>query len=114
MLFVGLETLFPVSYTELVRERDLPILSVLEKMTINPARILGQEKLRGSLEPGKLADVSLFDIDSEYQVDSSRFHSKSRNTCFEGRRVRGRAQFVFVGGRCVVSDGHVLTHPEPR
>ena len=111
---VGLETLFPVSYTYLVRERGLPILDFLAKMTINPARILGQEKLRGSLEPGKLADVSLFDIDSEYQVDSSRFQSKSRNTCFEGRRVWGRAQFVFVGGRCVVSDGHVLAKPGPR
>ncbi len=111
---VGLETLFPVTYTHLVRERGLPILSVLEKMTINPARILGQEKWRGSLEPGKLADVSLFDIDSEYQVDSSRFQSKSRNTCFEGRRVWGRAQFVFVGGRCVVKDGQVQSRPEPH
>ncbi len=109
---VGLETLFPVTYTELVRKRGLPILSVIEKMTINPARILRQEKWRGSLEPGKLADVSLFDIDSEYQVDSSRFQSKSRNTCFEGRSVWGRAQFVYVGGRCVVSDGHVLAHSE--
>ncbi len=111
---VGLETLFPISYTVLVRDQGLSLACVLEKMTINPARILGQEKWRGSLEPGKVADVALFDVDSEYEVDSSRFQSKSRNTCFEGRKVRGRAQFVFVSGECVVSDGCVVAHAEPR
>ncbi len=111
---VGLETLFAVAYTELVLKRRIPFLSVLEKMTINPARILGKDDLRGSLEPGKVADVSVFDVDTEYAIDPNRFQSKSRNTCFGGKRVWGAPRFVFVGGQCVLRDGAVVSSPEPQ
>lgn len=105
---VGLETLFPVSYTVLVKKHGLPLSSVLQKMTSNPAKILGQDQVRGSLEPGKLADVSIFNVDSEYSIEARSFQSKSHNTCFDGMRVYGRAIYVYVGGRCVVRDGHVV------
>jgi dihydroorotase len=106
---VGMETLFAISYTVLVEKHGLPLQLVLEKLTINPAKILGLDGDRGSLAPGKIADVSIFDIDTEYVVDSMQFESKSRNTCFEGWRVRGRPVHVFVAGRHLLKEGQVAT-----
>ena len=105
---VGLETLFSLSYTVLVEKHGFPLPKLLEKMTICPARLLSLDGERGSLEPGKRADVSIFDLSTEYTVDPSTFHSKSRNTCFEGWRVRGRTVHVFVSGKCVFRDGRIL------
>ena len=105
---VGLETLFPVSYTELVKKRGMPLPDLLAKLTINPAKLLLMDGTRGSLEPEKLADVSVFNVDSEYAVDTDRFRSKSRNTCFDRMSVFGRPVYVFVSGRCLLRDGHVV------
>ena len=105
---VGLETLFPVSYTLLVEKHGFSLLKLLEKMTIQPARILRLSQERGSLEVGKLADISIFDISKERSIQSALFHSKSRNTCFEGWSVRGTTMHVLVSGRCVFRDGSVL------
>lgn len=105
---VGLETLFPVSYTVLVERYGVPLLSMLEKLTINPARILKLDGERGRLEPGKLADVSVFDLENPFRIEAKAFHSKSRNTCFEGWTVKGRPVFVFVSGRCVLREGQVV------
>lgn len=102
---VGMETLFPASYTVLVERHGFPLIQVIEKLTINPARILGLAADRGGLADGKFADVSVFDVANEFVVDASRFVSKSRNTCFEGWSMKGRAVHVFVGGRHVVREG---------
>jgi len=105
---IGMETLFPASYSVLVLRHGFPLALVLEKLTIRPARILGLAGERGGLTPGRFADIAVFDLDTEFVIDPSRFLSKSRNTCFEGWRMRGRAVHVLVGGRQVVRDGSVL------
>jgi dihydroorotase len=104
---VGLETLFAVSYTVLVEQHRFPLLKLLEKMTIQPAKILCLSSERGSLEPGKIADISVFDITSDRRISSSTFQSKSRNTCFEDWKVRGTTRHVFVSGKCVVREGEI-------
>ncbi|MCZ6794335.1 MAG: dihydroorotase [Planctomycetota bacterium] len=98
---IGMETLFPVCYSVLVERHAFPLILVLEKLTINPARILGLAEERGGLVPGKIADVSIFDLEEPFVVDGASCESKSRNTCFEGWRLRGRATHVLVGGRLV-------------
>jgi dihydroorotase len=105
---VGLETMFGVAYSTLVEKHGLPLIDVLAKMTINPARLLGLAGDRGQLSPGKLADISVFDLSRERLVDPSSFESKGRNTCFAGARLRGSTAHVFVGGRHVVENGRVL------
>ncbi len=102
---IGIETMLPIAYTELVLKHKLPLAKVIEKMTVNPARILGLFGERGSLEPGKLADIVAFDVATPRTIDSSRFHSKSRNCPFEGMEVCGTPVHVFVGGRVAVRDG---------
>lgn len=102
---VGLETLFPVTYTVLVEQHGLPLLKVMEKLTLQPARILGLSRQRGSLEAGKAADVACFDIHQDQTICSSNFESKSRNSCFDGWKVRGKAVHVWVAGRQVLKQG---------
>ena len=105
---VGLETLFAASYTSLVEKHGFELLEVLAKLTINPARLLGLEAERGGLSPGKLADVAVFDIQTDRVIDPEGFESKGRNSCFGGLTMRGSTIHTFVAGRQVVSEGRVL------
>ncbi len=105
---IGVETMFPVAYQELVLGHGLPLLQVVEKMTVNPARILGLFAERGSLERGKLADISVFELETPRVIDASRFQSKSRNCPFHGWEVRGTPVHVLVAGRPVMSDGAIV------
>ena len=93
---VGLETCLGLVSTQLVAPGHLTWPQAIEKMTVNPARVLGIEK--GTLAIGADADVTVIDPDYEWIVDPERFHSKSRNTPFGGRKLRGRADAVIVGG----------------
>lgn len=94
---VGLETTLPVVISELIAPGHLDWMAALAKMTIHPARILGID--RGTLEIGKPADVTIIDPDIEWKIDPDGFRSKSKNTCFAGRPVQGRADTVLVAGQ---------------
>ena len=65
-------------------------------MTINPARVLDLKK--GTLDIGADADVTIIDADAVWTVDPNQFKSKSRNSPFAGRELKGRADTVIVGG----------------
>ena len=104
---IGIETLFPVAYSDLVLRHRMPFIQLIEKMTVNPARILGIAGERGSLEPGRFADISVFDLEKLRTIDTERFQSKSRNCPFQGREVRGTPVHVLVGGRPVLLDGAI-------
>jgi dihydroorotase len=93
---VGLETLLPICIKTLIEPSHLTWPQFLEKLTINPARILGID--RGTLQPGKDADVTIIDPDVRWTIDPAQFRSKSRNSPFAGLQVRGRAHLVIVSG----------------
>ncbi len=93
---VGLETLIPLCVTHLIAPGHLTWLQLLEKLTVNPARILGID--RGNLLPGAVADVTVIDPTTEWMIDPSKFRSKSRNCPFAGWQVRGWAETVILGG----------------
>ncbi|HBO51255.1 MAG TPA: hypothetical protein DD471_04665, partial [Planctomycetes bacterium] len=57
---------------------------------------------------GKIADVAVFDVETDRIIDPETFESKGRNTCFGGLTMRGNTVHTFVGGRQVVSEGRVL------
>ena len=103
---IGLETAFPVCYTELVASGVIPVEKLIEKFTVGPAEVLGFENY--SLADGRPADITVIDPDAEYVIDKSKFYSKSRNTPFDGRKVKGRIAMTVVGGKIVYRDGKIL------
>ncbi len=96
---VGLETALGLVITRLIKPGILSWSQAIEKMTVNPARILGIPK--GTLAVGADADITVIDPDVEWTVDPARFYSKSGNTPFGGWTLQGRAKTVLVGGRVV-------------
>jgi dihydroorotase len=94
---VGLETTLGVVIGKLIATGRLDWTTALEKLTVNPARILGLSK--GTLQIGADADITVIDPDVEWTVDLSQFRSKSRNTPFAEVRLKGRAVHVFVAGQ---------------
>jgi len=95
---IGLETLLPLSL-ELYHNRHMPLIEVLRRLTVNPARILGLEV--GRLTPSAPADLVLFDPETPWQIDTERFRSKSKNAPFDGRPVQGRVEQTIVDGRTI-------------
>ncbi len=93
---IGLETSLALAITELVRPGILTMSQLVERMSCAPARILGLE--RPAIAPGAEANLTVFDPEAEFLVDPSGFASKSRNTPFGGRLVRGVAILVIAGG----------------
>lgn len=96
---VGLETSFALGYTVLVQGGFLSLPQLVEKMSVNPARVLGIDK--GNLAVGKAADLVIADIKEEYCIDSSCFASKGKNTPFHGMPVTGRVEMTMVDGEIV-------------
>jgi dihydroorotase len=97
---IGLETSLSLGL-KLVEEKVLTIESLVEKMSANPAIILG---LENGIKIGNMADITIIDPDVPFKVDSERFCSKSRNTPFNGWDMRGKAVFTMVEGRIVFDD----------
>jgi dihydroorotase len=101
---IGLETAVPLGL-KLVEAGIIDITDLIEKMSKNPARILG---LKTGLEIGKTADITIIDPEISYRIDADRFQSLSRNTPFDGWDVKGRAVLTMVGGKIVFHDEHFV------
>lgn len=93
---IGLETLLGLVVTKLIQPGHLDWPAALEKLTVNPARILGLEK--GTLRPGADADVIIIDPERRWTVSADSFQSKSSNTPFLGWELQGRVEQVLVAG----------------
>ncbi|MDY2762663.1 MAG: dihydroorotase [Faecalimonas umbilicata] len=95
---VGLETSAALTYTELVETGVLTPMQMAEKMSYNPAKILGLSEEKGSISEGKIADIVVFDPSKEYEIDKHTFFSKGKNTPFHGRKVKGEVRCTIVDG----------------
>ncbi len=100
---IGLETALPLTL-RLVDQGLLSRLEAVAKLTINPARIIGVEL--GRLAPELPADITLIDPRREFTVDVSQFHSKSKNSPFQGWHLKGKAVMVFRDGKVIYSEGY--------
>lgn len=100
---IGLETALPVCFTELVVPGIISIPQLVEKMTVGPAEVLGMKDY--SLASGHAADIVVFDPEAEYVIDKDKFRSKSRNTPFDGMKVRGKINMTLVDGKIVFREG---------
>ena len=97
---VGLETGAALTYTELVEPGILTVMQMAEKMSYNPAKILGLND-KGSVSEGKIADLVIFDPEKEYRIDVEKFASKGKNTPFNGYPVKGEVACTIVDGKIV-------------
>ena len=95
---VGLETALPLTLA-LVEEGVLTLESAVDKLATAPAKAFSINA--GTLTVGAPADVAIVDPGLEWEVDPSRFRSKSRNTPFAGWKVKGRVTTTIVSGRVV-------------
>jgi dihydroorotase len=96
---VGLETTVGLVITELVEKGIIDWIEFFRKLAFSPAAIL---KLPGGrLETGRPADLTIIDPAERWVVDPRKFKSKSRNTPFVGRRLRGKAKYTIVAGKVV-------------
>lgn len=97
---VGLETSAALTYTELVKPGIISMMQMAEKMSYNPAQILGLTE-KGSVSEGKIADLVIFDAEKEYRIDTASFASKGKNTPFQGYPVSGEVACTIVDGKVV-------------
>lgn len=103
---VGFETTLGLVISELVDCGILPLKRAIEKMTLNPARILNLNK--GILKPGLDGDLTIIDPKQEYEVEINKFASRSKNSPYQGWKLKGKVVHTIVGGRVVVKDGKLV------
>jgi dihydroorotase len=102
---VGLETCVSLTFDRLVHPGVMSLSRMIELLAVNPARLL--RVTGGSLAVGAPADITLLAPDLEVTVDRTSFMSGSRNTPFDGWRLRGGVAATVVGGRLVYRNENV-------
>jgi dihydroorotase len=100
---LGLETLLPVTLTQLYHTGGLSLPRIVQLLCVNPRRILGIPG--GYVREGCPADAAIVDLDEEWTVNPDELHSKSRNTCFKGMTLKGRVKYTLVDGKIVFTGG---------
>jgi len=96
---IGLETELAVSVTHLVHTGLLGWTELVKKIACNPAKILGVDK--GTLSPGKEADIAIIDPNQEWTVRQKEFVSKSKNSAFINAQLKGAVEYTIVAGKVV-------------
>jgi dihydroorotase len=104
---VGLETALGVVLTELVDPGICGLDRVVDLMSAGPSRILGAPGHGGPIEPGRPANLVVFDPDTTWTVEPTAMHSRSRNTPFAGRKLRGRVIHTLLRGAFTVREGEL-------
>jgi dihydroorotase len=98
---IGLETLLPLTL-RLVDEGVLSLAQMVEKLSVNPAAVIGVEG--GSLKKGMPADITIIDTELKFKVDRKKMKSKSKNTPFHGWEMKGKAVYTIVDGKVVFKE----------
>ena len=96
---VGLETAFPVLYTQLVLTEKLTLERLVDAMSVAPRKRFGLSG--GVLETGQPADLCIWNLKETYTINPETFYSKGKSTPFEGMQVMGANNCTIVGGNIV-------------
>ena len=103
---VGLETAVPITITSLVDTNWLTPIQMIEKLTINPARMLGIDK--GDISEGKIADITIINPNTRFKIDTNNFESKGKSSPFHGYEVKGKVEYTIVNGKIVYEKGKII------
>ena len=96
---IGFETALAATVTNLVDKGYISYLDMVRLTSYNPAKILNLDK--GSLQEGKIADITIFNPNEEYIYQKEDIVSKSKNTPFIGKKLKGRVKYTIVNGNIV-------------
>ena len=99
---IGFETALSAEIMNLVDTGDLSYLDLVRVTSYNPAKLLKID--RGTIEEGKVADITIFDPNERYTYTKDMIVSKSKNSPFIGKELKGKVKYTIVGGKIVYSD----------
>lgn len=103
---IGLETSFSILYTELVKKDKLSLKRLIEVISLEPSKVFNLPL--GEVKEGAIADFALVDLNASWTVNCSDFVSKSENSAFLGRKVKGVVEYCIVNGKVVYKKGEFL------
>ncbi len=98
---VGIETAFSVMYTYFVKTNIISLEKLIEIMSQNPCKRFG---IKNEISDGEKASFAVFDLNSEYTINSDDFLSKGKATPFEGMKVSGKTLMTMCNGQVVFDD----------
>ena len=93
------------------QERDLGLERVVQWMSTAPARLAGVDDRKGSIAPGKDADVVIWDPDQRWKVDPAALHHRHAVTPYAGMTLRGQVQTTILRGEVIFDRGAIVTPP---
>jgi len=99
---IGLETALSICIMELIDTNILTWKELVEKLSVNPSKILNLK--RGTLKEGAIADITIIDPKKEWVYKKENIESKSSNSPFVGKKLKGVAVDVIVGGEIVLRE----------
>lgn len=98
---VGLEVAFPVLYTKLVKTGKITLEKLIELMNDNPRKIF---KIGTQIKIGEKADLTVYDLEEEYTIDSNKFVSMGKATPFDKEKVFGKCKMTMVNGNIIFNE----------
>tara|TARA_Y100000588_G_scaffold97985_1_gene106452 strand:- start:190 stop:1485 length:1296 start_codon:yes stop_codon:yes gene_type:complete len=103
---IGLETCFAVSHEILCQEAGIALNDVISWITYKPAELVNIPG--GTLSPGEVADITILEPESTWQVTEETIFSKSLNSPWLGKKLTGQIKQTIVSGKTVFKDGKIL------
>ncbi len=108
----GFETAFGC-LMGLVHRGEISLTTLISKLTAEPAKIIGKDGQLGILKVGAPANITIFDPNREWVVDSRKFASKGKNTPYDGYQFKGKVVATLVNGKIVYMDDSLKCHCRP-
>ncbi len=99
---IGFETALSAEIMNLIDTEELTYLDLVKLTSYNPAKLIKID--RGTIEVGKIADITIFDPNEEYIYTKEMIVSKSKNTPFIGKKLKGKVRYTIVNGKIVYQD----------
>ena len=96
---IGFETALKTCITYLIEPGHITLSKLIELMSFNPSKILKLNK--GELKAGKVADITVFDKDTESVYTKESIVSKSKNSPYIGLKLKGQVKYTIVNGSIV-------------
>lgn len=105
----AIDALFlPLLLTEGYHKRNIPLEKLVEKVTLNPARLWGIYPRKGTIAVGSDADLVLVDVNKEFQADHRKLYSAADWSLYQGKELKGQPMITIKNGKVVMKEGKII------